>query len=247
MPNSSKNRKYPDMRSYLNIFGLILLVTFIIAGCKRTEENNPPVITSVTLTPMVINPDSITSVQVKATDNDGDLIVYTYYPSAGIIFGTGSNVYWQAPDTVGVYQLKIKAADGSGDFSMDSISLRVSEYTKPTLLKGTATFASGTVGDLSHSRIALYASVADWISDSYQKSIISGSGSFSALNFTMSGIAPGDYYMDVWKDNDNSLSHSNGDFLGWYGSGDLLNPQLAKVHITEGETTEINVQMYIYH
>jgi len=236
------------MRSYINVFGLILLISVITAGCKKTTENNPPVITSVTLTPKVVNPDSSTVVQVKATDNDGDLIVYSYYPSAGIVIGSGSNVRWLAPDTAGIYSLIIKASDASGDYSSDSVSLTVSEIVTPTLLQGTATFAVGLEGDLSNSRVAIYASMADRIAGFPLKSMFTGSGSFSILNFTMDlkDIDPGDYFVDVWKDNDNSLTYSNGDYIGWYGSGDLLNPQLTKVHIVRGETAKVNIQMYIY-
>jgi hypothetical protein len=246
IPNLSLIRNCHDMRSYINFIGFVLLVSFIIAGCKKTVENNPPVITSVTVSPKTVTPGSSTQVVVKATDNDGDLIVYSYVPSGGYILGTGSSVNWLAPDSVGDYTLIIKASDGSGDYSIDSISLAVREFVTPTQLKGTATFSVGVEGDLSNSRVSLYASLADREAGMPQKSIVTGSGSFSILNFTMDSITPGDYYIDIWKDNDNSLTHSNGDFLGWYGSGNLLNPQLTKQHFAEGETVTITMQMFIY-
>jgi len=62
----------------------------------------------------------------------------------------------------------------------------------------------------------------------------------------MTGITPGVYYLDVWKDNDNSLTYSNGDYLGWYRSGNLLNKNLYQIQIAEGETKHITIQMYIY-
>lgn len=235
-----------DMQSLVKLCSISLLLFIVVAGCKKVEENNPPVITSVTLNPEAVTPGSSVIVEVKATDNDGDLIIYTYMPSAGTIFGTGSSVSWLAPDTAGIYPLIIKASDESGDYSIDSVSLVVSDIITPTELQGAATFPVGVTGDLSNSRVSLYASLADRIAGFPQKSMITGSGSFSIVNFTMQEIIPGDYYIDVWKDNDNSLTYSNGDFLGWYGSGDLLNPQLNKVSIIEGHTTHVNIQMYIY-
>jgi hypothetical protein len=234
------------MRSYLNIFGLILLISFIVTGCNKKVENNPPVITSVTLSPKIVTPDSITMVKVKATDNDGDLIVYSYYPSAGAIFGTGANVIWHAPDSVGIYTLIVKASDGSGDSGIDSINLIVSEIPTPTQLEVTAAFAVGMEGDLSNSRISLFSSLADRIARFPQKTMLTGPGSFSILSFTMDSVPPGNYFIDVWKDNDNSSSFSNGDFLGWYGSGNLLNQQLDMVTILPGKKTEVIIQMYIY-
>ncbi len=235
------------MRSYITIFGFILLISIISTGCKKTPENNPPVITSVSLSPKIVKPDSSAIVAVKASDNDGDLIVYSYLPSAGIIIGNGSNVRWVAPDSIGTYSLIVKASDDKGGVTIDSSArLEVREVVTPTQLKGTATFRNGLTGDLSNSRVALYASKADWISGFPQDTLMTKSGSFSIINFTMDNIAPGNYYVDIWKDNDNSFTHSNGDFLGWYGSGDLFNPQPDPVHISEGETTEIIIQMYIY-
>jgi hypothetical protein len=236
-----------NMRSSINIIGLILLITFIATGCKKVEENNPPVITSVTLNPLVVNPDSSTMVKVKATDNDGDLIVYSYTPSGGIIIGNGANVRWLAPDSAGIYTLIIKASDDKGGVTIDSTAiLEVREVVTPTQLQGTATFAVGMEGDISYSRVAIYASLADREAGLPQKSIITSSGNYSLVNFTMTGITPGDYYLDVWKDNDNSLTYSNGDYLGWYGSGNLLNQQLYQIQIAEGETKHITIQMYIY-
>jgi hypothetical protein len=234
------------MRPYINIFSLLLLISIFIAGCKKTPENNPPVITSVTLNPKAVTPGSSILIQVKATDNDGDLIMYSYFPSAGIIAGTGANVSWLAPDTTGIYSLIIRASDDKGGVSTDSVTLVVSEFVTPTQILGKAIFSNGTQGDLSYSRVALYASLADRTADIPQKIAITKLGSFSIVNFEMDSITPGDYFLDVWKDNDNSETYSNGDFLGWYGSGDLLNPHLNKIHIVQGQTTEVIVQMYIY-
>jgi hypothetical protein len=235
------------MRTYINLSGLILLISLSIAGCNKVEENNPPVITSVSLNPEIVNPDSLTIVKVKATDNDGDLIVYSYFPSGGFIIGTGASVRWLAPDSTGIYSLVIKASDDKGGVTVDSsASLEVREVVTPTRLHGTATFSTGTIGDLSNSRVALYASLADRIAGFPQKTMVVTSGSYSMINFTMEDVIPGDYFIDVWKDNDNSLTYSNGDFLGWCGSGDLLNPKLDKVQISEGQTVEVIIQMYIY-
>ncbi len=56
---------------------------------------------------------------------------------------------------------------------------------------------------------------------------------------------PGNYYLDVWKDNDNDNVWSVGDFVGWYGSGALSAPALTEFQITEGQTVTINVSMIV--
>ncbi|MBK6365203.1 MAG: hypothetical protein IPF52_17705 [Saprospiraceae bacterium] len=41
------------------------------------------------------------------------------------------------------------------------------------------------------------------------------------MTFTISDILPGNYYLSVWKDNNNSKELDKGDFIGIYGEINL--------------------------
>ena len=67
----------------------------------------------------------------------------------------------------------------------------------------------------------------------------------STVSFTLSNVNPGNYYLDVWKDIDNSATWTSGDYVGWYGSGGLGSPQLTEFQIAQGQTFNCTVDMYI--
>jgi len=112
-------------------------------------------------------------------------------------------------------------------------------------ITGTASFPAGTSGDLSNSKVSIYASYADWTANVPLKfAAVSGSG--ASATFSLSNIVPGVYYLDVWKDIDNSAGWSTNDFVGWYGSGGLGSPALTPLQVTAGGTFTCSVTMYIF-
>ena len=116
---------------------------------------------------------------------------------------------------------------------------------KVTMVKGTASFPAGTSGDLSNSKVSLYTSLQNWANYSPIKfGSVSGSG--ASVTFELRDILPGNYYLDVWKDIDNDSWWSNGDYVGWYGSGGLGSPSLTEFQISDGQTLSVDVSMYIY-
>ncbi|MDP4282512.1 MAG: hypothetical protein Q8867_10245 [Bacteroidota bacterium] len=113
-----------------------------------------------------------------------------------------------------------------------------------TQIKGTAFFPAGTSGDLSNAKVSLYLTLNDWYNNSPVKfAAVSGSG--ASASFTIP-VAAGNYYLDVWKDNDNDSYWSDGDFVGWYGSGGLGSPLLTPFQLTTGSTFNVSVTMYVY-
>ena len=93
--------------------------------------------------------------------------------------------------------------------------------------------------------MSIYTSWDNWASNQPIKfGAVTGSG--ASVSFTMTGVNPGNYYLDVWKDNDNDGFWTVGDFVGWYGSGGLGSPSLTEFQISEGQTVNVNVQMWIY-
>ncbi len=115
---------------------------------------------------------------------------------------------------------------------------------KNTIIKGTAYFPAGTSGDLSNSKVSIYTSYDNWVYNQPIK-FVSVSGAGATVNFELKDVLPGNYYLDVWKDIDNSATWSVNDFVGWYGSGGLGAPSLTEFQVTDGQTLTFNIPMYI--
>ncbi len=113
-----------------------------------------------------------------------------------------------------------------------------------TQVTGTARFPAGVSGDLSNAKVSLYTSYDNWL---YNQPIKYGAvtGSGATVSFTLTNVIPGNYYLDVWKDIDNSATWTSGDYVGWYGSGGLGSPQLIEFQISQGQTFSCSVDMYI--
>lgn len=224
----------------------IVITLLLVVGCKKTTEpeNNAPVISAVTVNPPSVNVNDTATVTVTATDEDGDALTYSYMPSGGSIIGNTASVIWTAPSTAGAYSVAVNVTDGQGGEASGSGSLTVIQPAVVTQITGTASFPAGVNGDLNNSMVALYTSIANWnVYSSIKFIAVSGSG--ASVSYTITGVNPGNYYLDVWKDNDNSGTWSVGDFVGWYGSGALAAPALTEFQISAGETKVINVNMII--
>jgi uncharacterized protein (DUF2141 family) len=121
-----------------------------------------------------------------------------------------------------------------------------SEDSAPTetTVKGTVTFPAGVSGDLSNAKVSLYTSITEWQNNIPVKygSVV---GAGANVTFSITGINPGTYYLDVWKDVDNSGNWSVGDFVGWYGTGSLGSISLQPFQISTGGTFNANITMYI--
>jgi len=111
------------------------------------------------------------------------------------------------------------------------------------MIRGSATLEAGTTGDLSKAMVSLYLTVDDW--NFYNPALTTNvSGLGSAVIFEFDGINPGDYYLDVWVDNDNSNHWNLGDFVGWYGTGNKNAPSLQPFTVAVGKTVTLNIICY---
>lgn len=118
---------------------------------------------------------------------------------------------------------------------------------EPTVTKitGTAKLQAGTSGDLGNAQVAIYLSVDDW--DTYNPVAIADvSGSGAKITFTFKDVVPGNYYLDVWLDADNSGDWSLGDLVGWYGSGAKNAPALSPFMVAEGKTVTKNIDVFVF-
>lgn len=228
----------------LALFGLCLLcIALVFTACKKDEEENSnPTISSVMVTPASVSPGAVATVTVAASDPDGDALSYAYTATGGAIQGTGNVATWTAPNQAGAYSVTVGVSDGNGGTASASGSLTVTAAV--TKVVGTAQFPAGTSGDLSNAKVSLYTSYENWNANQPIKfGAVSGAG--ASVTFELTNVLPGNYYLDVWKDIDNSATWTLGDYVGWYGSGGLGSPQLTEFQITEGQTFSCSINMYI--
>jgi len=221
-----------------------MIIAIVSSSCKKDEEekNNNPTVTSVLVTPASVNANGIASVAVIATDPDNDPLTYSYTVTGGAISGSGAAVSWTAPSMEGAHSVTVTVSDGKGGQATGNGALTVLQAV--TQVTGSARFPAGTSGDLSNSKVSLYTTIDNW---NYNQPIkfVSASGSGATVSFTITGVNPGNYYLDVWKDIDNSNTWTSGDFVGWYGSGGLGSPALTEFQIAQGQTFNCTVDMYI--
>ncbi len=230
---------------FLMLFSIILLSSIIvITACKKDEENKIPTVSAVTVTPATINAGGTVTVTVAASDPDGDALTYAYTATGGAVQGTGNVATWVAPNAAGAYSVTVLVSDGNGGTANGSGALTVTDVPPETKITGTAQFPAGTSGDLSNAKVSIYTSWENWNTNQPIKfAAVSGAG--ASVTFTITDVLPGNYYLDVWKDIDNSANWTLGDYVGWYGSGGLGSPSLTQFQITEGQTFNCSVNMYI--
>lgn len=225
---------------------LILLFALIlgsgITSCNKDNVNSNPTISAVTVSPNSVNANGTVSVNVTATDPENEPLTYSYTVTGGAITGAGAAATWTAPSSPGAHSVSVTVSDGKGGTATGNGALTVQAAV--TQVTGTACFPAGTSGDLSNAKVSLYTSYANWNANQPVKfGAVTGTG--ATVSFTVVGVNPGNYYLDVWKDVDNSGTWTSGDFVGWYGSGGLGSPFLTEFQIGEGQTFSCTVDMYI--
>ncbi|AZR74173.1 hypothetical protein BBF96_12670 [Anoxybacter fermentans] len=96
----------------------ILILTVGLVGCDFLPfMNKAPVIYSLISEKTTIHPGEEVKIQVKASDPNGDSLVYTWNATGGKINGTGSEVIWVAPQEIGEYTITVKVSDSKVDVS----------------------------------------------------------------------------------------------------------------------------------
>jgi len=234
-------------KSTLTYLGLFFLSMMILSAtsCKKDEEDPPntaPTIASVVVAPTSVNANGIATVTTTASDANGDALTYSYTVSGGSIVGNGASASWTAASQEGAYSVTVTVSDGLGGQASANGALTVLAAT--TQVTGTAKFPVGTSGDLSNSKVSLYTSYDNWNNNQPIKfGAVTGSG--ASVSFSLTDVVPGNYYLDIWKDQDNNGMWTSNDFIGWYGSGGLGSPSLTQFQLAEGQTFNCTVEMYI--
>ncbi|MGD9380271.1 MAG: hypothetical protein PVI51_06855 [candidate division WOR-3 bacterium] len=111
-------------------------------------------------------------------------------------------------------------------------------------ISGTISLQAGVSGDLNNTRVAIYTSYDDWLNDRVLK-FVAASGSGSSASYTITDVTPGNYYLDAWKDVDNSGTWNSNDLFGVYGTTQWPNPTLSPFSVSAGQTFTANVTMIV--
>lgn len=80
-----------------------ILITIIVSSCVQPESNiissagnNSPVIDEVYVSPAFITVGTTATIEVTASDPDGDQLEYSWSTALGDIIGSGANVRYSA-------------------------------------------------------------------------------------------------------------------------------------------------------
>ena len=97
-------------------------------------ESNPPQITGASVNPATVAPGGEATFTVSASDPDGDTLTYSWVDDNGNEVGTGQTYPWTAPETTGVYELKVIAKDGTSPAVSCVVQVMVKQNSSPTIL-----------------------------------------------------------------------------------------------------------------
>lgn len=224
-----------------SVFSLFIALLFV-SSCKE-DIQNIPVIDEFKVFPDTVEAGGLALLSAKATDADGEDMVYSYIVNGGTVIGYGDSVYWHVPLTGGWYNAILRVTDPAGNQTMDSTKVFVID-SGMSPITGTASFPESVNFDLSGAKVRLFTSLADRaLGHAADSTEVFGFGSI--VSYTFPAVEPGTYYLDVWKDMDNSITLSTGDFLGWYGTGDFNSPLLKPIIVQSGIPSQVQVQVNV--
>jgi len=235
------------MKPFLSKTLLLICATaftaMLIAGCND-KITYVPVIESIIVSPDTVAVGGTAQIQMVVKDGDDENLVFYYTTTGGAISGVGDTVTWTAPNTEGVYIARVLVADKDGNQANDSISLVVVKNDTTTQITGVAAFPSGIDFDLANSLVRLFTSKANW-EDQVAFAEVSTEGFGPIVSFSFDNIPIGTYYLDIWKDADFGNTMNTGDYHGWYGHGDILNPNPDPFVLVAGATKAMQIQMWV--
>ena len=225
-----------------NITLIIMLMIFsqfiVLQSCTKDTANQNPEITYVTVNPETVYAFGVAKVKVEASDPDKDKLTYVYQVDFGTIEGYGSTAFWNAPGANSTATATIIVSDGNGGEATSTAYLNT--QGPATQISGNIQVPENIVGNMFESKVSIYKDYESWMENiPFQRIDVGDDG--SKIVYNMVGVAPGNYYIDVWKDSDNNGKWSYGDLVGWKGSGSLNTPVLEMITVVDGQTTICNI------
>lgn len=115
---------------------LMPIVLWLFPSCDVVEKlaNRSPVIQNIIADPDTVSVSGKVFLTVEAKDPDNDEMTFTWDAKTGHFSNTkGSAVQWTAPETEGIYDIKITARDINGGEAHDKISVTVISENRPTV------------------------------------------------------------------------------------------------------------------
>ena len=170
---------------------------------EQAVSNYPPRIKSLSADSTIVLLGSDIKIYCTAADRDNDVLSYAWSVSGGSISGSGSQVNWIAPNTVGTYSITCLVEDGNSGEVNDTINIKVVESINndPVIEKILANPRKIHLG--TQSEITCYANDVD--GDQLSFSWSSQEGSFSGSGSQVVWIAPsseGYYFINCTVDDE---------------------------------------------
>ena len=101
------------------------------------EVNRAPVIQAIQPAQKYIGPGQDLNILCKASDPNGDTLLFTWTANAGGLDGSGDQIIWSAPSQEGIYQIQVQVDDGRGEKASASVDILVRDFADgpvPSLL-----------------------------------------------------------------------------------------------------------------
>ena len=101
----------------------------------RTDRNQSPIISNVTANPVVVNPGGTSTIQVNASDPNGDALSYSWnMPQGWSKKGSGDQIDVVAPNKTSVSAtITVTVSDGQGGSSQSAVVLQTINNRPPTI------------------------------------------------------------------------------------------------------------------
>ncbi|MBU2500513.1 hypothetical protein KJ682_04195 [bacterium] len=107
-------------------------------------------------------------------------------------------------------------------------------------ISGTIRTDPGSSLDLTNARVAVYDSPESFYADAFTAQAAVSHAGGNNWSFRVGPLNPGNYYLDVWKDFNNTGRIDDGDFYGAY----LTNAgYLQPIPVLENQTASVNFQV----
>ncbi|MDH4068436.1 MAG: PKD domain-containing protein [Dehalococcoidia bacterium] len=97
------------------------------------RRNSAPTINALVANADWALPSGSLNVTCDAKDSDGDELTYEWTVTGGNIAGTGSEVVWNAPQDLGVYNITLLVSDGHGSADTRTLHVTVVTGQPPTI------------------------------------------------------------------------------------------------------------------
>jgi hypothetical protein len=220
---------------------LVMIVSQIIVlqSCTKKSANRNPEISYITVNPETLYANGIAKVTVEASDPDKDKLSYTYQVDLGTITAYGATAMWNAPGANNRATAIVVVTDGNGGETRAEAYLNT--QGNATQISGRLLVAENVIGNLLYTKVSLYKNYDDWLGNiPFKRFEIGDEGPKVAYN--MLDIPAGNYLIDFWKDDDYNGKWSYGDYVGWKGSGTIIDPVLESITVLDGQTTVCNIE-----